>query len=115
MKRYPITRRLLLLVVVVLAATLVWGLAGALAASSSTPPAQLVLKIGWTSEPDNLNPFIGWATTTYEIWAVNYDFLFSWGIKNQPILDLATQFPTEQNGGISPNGKVWTIHLRPNV
>ena len=74
-----------------------------------------MLKIGWTSEPDNLNPFIGWATTTYEIWAVNYDFLFSWGINNQPILDLASQFPTKANGGISPDGKIWTVHLRPNL
>ncbi len=28
------------------------------------------------AEPDNLNPFVGWATTTYEIWTVNYNFLF---------------------------------------
>ena len=117
MKRTLATRRLLLVVVVLLAAGLVWGLAGALAASSSPSPSsgQAVLRVGWTSEPDNLNPFVGWATTTYEIWAVNYDFLFSWGINNQPILDLAAQFPTEANGGISPDGKIWTIHLRPNL
>ena len=117
MKRNPTTRRLLLIVVVLLAAGLVWGLAGALAASPSPSPSsgKAVLRVGWTSEPDNLNPFVGWATTTYEIWAVNYDFLFSWGINNQPILDLAAQFPTEANGGISPDGKIWTIHLRPNL
>ena len=92
MKRNSTSGRLLLVVVVLLAAGLVWGLAGALAASSSPSPAfgKAVLKIGWTSEPDNLNPFIGWATTTYEIWAVNYDFLFGCGINNQPILDLAS-------------------------
>ena len=117
MKGKSTTGRLLLFFVVLLAAGLVWGLAGAFAASSSPSPApgQAELKIGWTSEPDNLNPFIGWATTTYEIWAVNYDFLFSWGINNQPILDLASQFPTKANGGISPDGKIWTVHLRPNL
>ena len=50
MKRNPTTRRLLLIVVALLAAGLVWGLAGALAASSSPSPAsgKVVLKIGWT-------------------------------------------------------------------
>ena len=117
MRGVSITGRLLLVLVVLLGAGLVWGLAGALGANSSPSPSsdQAVLRVGWTSEPDNLNPFIGWATTTYEIWAVNYDFLFSWGIHNQPVLDLASEFPTKQNGGISANGKVWTIHLRPNV
>jgi peptide/nickel transport system substrate-binding protein len=117
MKRNPTTRRLLLIVVVLLAAGLVWGLAGALAASSSPSPApgKVVLKIGWTSEPDNLNPFIGWANTTYEIWAINYNLIFGYGINGQPTLDLAAQFPTKANGGISPDGKVWTIHLKPNL
>ena len=119
MKRSSHTRRILLLVAVLVAAGLVWGLASALATSSSPSPTptsgQVVLRIGWTSEPDNLNPFIGWATTTYEIWAINYDFLFSLGPSNQPILDLASQWPTKANGGISANGKVWTIHLRPNL
>ncbi len=62
----------------VLALGLAYGLASALAASSSPSPAagNVVLKLGWTSEPDNLNPFIGWATTTFEIWTINYNFLF---------------------------------------
>jgi peptide/nickel transport system substrate-binding protein len=118
MKRNPTTRRLLLIVVALLAAGLVWGLAGALAASSSPSPAsgKVVLKIGWTSEPDNLNPFVGWATTTYEIWVVNYDFLFGFnGQTMAPTLSLAAQFPTQANGGISPDGKVWTIHLKPDL
>jgi peptide/nickel transport system substrate-binding protein len=118
MKRNATTRRLLLIVVALLAAGLVWGLAGALAASSSPSPAsgKVVLKIGWTSEPDNLNPFVGWATTTYEIWVVNYDFLFGFnGQTMAPTLSLAAQFPTKANGGISPDGKVWTIHLKPDL
>ncbi|MGZ4199027.1 MAG: ABC transporter substrate-binding protein, partial [Thermoleophilia bacterium] len=118
MKRNSTTRRLLLLVVVLLAAGLVWGLAGALAASSSPSPAtgNVVLKVGWTSEPDNLNPFVGWATTTYEIWTVNYNFLFGYdGQSFRPALGLAAQFPTQANGGISPDGKIWTVHLKPNL
>ena len=116
----PQIRRLLVpaVALAVLAIGLAFGLATALAASSTSAPNsnQLTLKIGWTSEPDNLNPFIGWANTTYEIWAINYDFLFGFGLNGgQSTLDLAAHWPTKQNGGISANGKVWTIHLRPNL
>ena len=112
----------LLILAVVLAGGLIWGLTSALAASPSpSPPSssssagQLVLKLGWTQEPDNLNPFIGYAEATYEIWALNYDYLFGMNINNQADLDLATAFPTTQNGGISSDGKVWTIHIRSGV
>ena len=46
---------------------------------------------------------------------MNYDYLFGMDINNQADLDLATAFPTKQNGGISPDGKVWTIHIRSGV
>jgi len=117
MQRDSQTRRLLLLVAVLLAAGLVWGLAEALAANSSPSPTsgQIVLKIGWTQGPDNLNPFIGWVNSDHEIWTLNYDCLFSRGLDGQPKLDLAARFPTKANGGISADGKIWTIHLKPNL
>jgi peptide/nickel transport system substrate-binding protein len=105
-----------LVVVAVAAVSLVWGCTSAFAASPSpSATGQVVLKLGWTEEPDNLNVFIGYADTTYEIWALNYSYLFGAGDHNQPTLDLASEFPTQQNGGISPDGKVWTIHIRSGV
>ncbi len=111
------SRLLLLVVAILLVAGLMWGLGGALAASSSPSPTsgKIVLKVGWLTEPDNLNPFIGWANSSYEIWGMNYDFLFGFGANEQPTLDVAREFPTQQNGGISPDGKVWTVHLRPDL
>jgi len=104
---------------VVLAVALAWGtIAGVASGSSPAPsssPGALTLRIGWTTEPDNLNPFIGLTNPNYEIWAMNYDFLFGYGLENEPTLDLAREFPTKENGGLSADGKVWTIHLRPNV
>jgi len=96
---------------------LAWGLTSSFATSAPPSPAsgKVILRLGWTSEPDNLNPFIGYADDTYEIWALNYSYLFGSGNYNQPTLDLASEFPTQQNGGISANGKIWTIHIRPNV
>ena len=98
---------------------IVWGLASALAASPAASPSsssgKVVLRLGWTEEPDNLNVFIGYQDTSYEIWALNYDELFGAGDRNQPMLDLATEFPTQQNGGISADGKTWTIHIRSDA
>ena len=30
-----------------------------------------------------------------------------------PTLSLAAKFPTKENGGISADGKIWTIHFAP--
>ncbi len=111
--------RPLLILALVLVVGVVWGLASALAASPAASPAsasgKVVLRLGWTQEPDNLNVFIGYQDTSYEVWALNYEELFGAGDRNQPTLDLASEFPTQQNGGISPDGKVWTIHMRSGV
>ncbi len=120
MERRPLagTRRFALLaVIVLLTGGLVWGLATAFASSSSPSPsaASVTLRIGWTEEPDNLNPFIGYQNETYEIWALNYDLLFGYGDRNQPTLDLASQFPTQANGGISADGLTWTIKIRSGI
>ena len=106
-----------LAVIALLACGLVWGPVTAFGASASPSPnaGNVVLKIGWTSEPDNLNPFIGYEDDTYEIWALNYDFLFGYGDRNQPTLDLASKFPTKANGGISADGLTWTIKIRSGV
>jgi peptide/nickel transport system substrate-binding protein len=115
--RHKGLRRLGIVLSLVLAATLAWGAVSALASSPSpaASPTKVVLKIGWTVEPDNLNPFIGWQNQDYEIWSINYSFLFGFGTSDKPTLDLASEFPTKQNGGLSADGKLWTIHLRPNL
>jgi peptide/nickel transport system substrate-binding protein len=109
-----ITRRLVLLALVVcllLVAGLAWGLAGALAADPSASPGgdPVVLRVGWTNDPDNLNPFIGAETSAFEIWMLNYDFLVGYDKDLRPVPDLATSWET------SADGKVWTFHLRSGV
>ena len=115
----PRSKRLLVpaLTVAVLAVGLAIGLTTALATSSSPAPSskQLTLRIGWATEPDNLNPFIGWENCDYEIWSLNYSFLFGSSDGFKPTLDLAREFPTVQNGGLSADGKTWTIHLKTGV
>ena len=110
------------LVALVVAALLAAGLTGVLtrgaaAASSSASPAAggVTLRIGWTADPDNLSPFIGVETAASEVLALTYDRLFGIGTDGSPIPQLATELPTTENGGISADGKTWTVHLRPGV
>lgn len=114
-RRNSIVRRLLVFLAGICILGLAWGVAGARAESSPSPADEVVLRIGWTQEPDNLNPFVGWSMTNPEVWAINYDVLFGRGVQNESILALAAEFPTKENGGISPDGRVWTIHLRPDA
>ena len=118
--RYPRRFGLLLLVAAVacvLGGSLIWGLAKAIAASESPSPSadKVTLRIGWPREPDNLNPFMGWENSSYEVWALNYSFLFGFGAKEEPTLDLASEFPTQENGGISADGKTITVKIKPDV
>ena len=98
MDRTSKTGRVALMVALaLLAAACLAAVASALAASPAASPSsssgKVVLKLGWTEEPDNLNVFIGYNSTDWEIWALNYDYLFSSGDYNQPTLDLASEVP----------------------
>jgi peptide/nickel transport system substrate-binding protein len=110
-RRWSSRLLLLLLLGGVLTAGLAWGLGSAVAADPSASPAadKVVLHVGWTNDPDNLNPFIGAETSSYEIWLLNYDFLTGYSLDLQPTPDLATSWET------SPDGKTWTFHLREGV
>ena len=76
---------------------------------ASPADAKVVLRIGWTNDPDNLNPFVGAETSSYEIWLLNYDFLVGYSLDLGPTPGLATSWEA------SPDGTVWTFHLRDGV
>ncbi|MFA4965925.1 MAG: ABC transporter substrate-binding protein, partial [Thermoleophilia bacterium] len=103
-------RVLVVALVVILAAGLIWGIGSAVAASESPAPddGKIVLHMGWTNDPDNLNPFIGYESSSYEVWALNYDLLVGFrasDMSNQPGIGLATAWET------SPDGLVWTFTI----
>jgi peptide/nickel transport system substrate-binding protein len=112
------SRRRIVVVVVtaILAFGLVWGLAQALASSSSPAPAgKVVLKLGMTNIPDNLNPFVGQLSSCYEIWSLNYDLMvgFSAGDYGHPQGAAATGLADSWK--MSDGGKIWTFHIRSGV
>ena len=83
------------------------GLAPAVASDASPAPGvgKTILRLGWTHDPENLNPFIGYGSE-YEIWALNYELLVGFRARdmaNVPGVGLATAWET------SADGKVWTF------
>jgi peptide/nickel transport system substrate-binding protein len=103
-------RLLVAVSVALLALGLLWGIASAMASSDSPSPAagKTTLRLGWTNDPDNLNPFIGYESSSYEIWAINYELLVGFRAKdfaNVPGVGLATDWQT------SDDGKVWTFTI----
>ena len=102
----------IMLCIVLLSAGLAWGIAGSPAGGSPSPaPSAGALKVqfGTTFDADNLNPFVGYSGTSYEIFHLNYDFLVGYNTDLSPRPELATSWET------SPDGKVWTFHLRQGV
>jgi len=111
-------RRLALAAVVTLLAVgLLWGLGSALAASpSASPGGKTILRMGWTVDPDSLNPFIGFLSSSYEVWSLNYDILV--GMRST---DLSRPQGLGQATGLAykwshtPDGLVWTFKVRDGV
>jgi peptide/nickel transport system substrate-binding protein len=91
------------------------GIYGGPRPSSPSGERSCVLRLGFVGDVDNLNPFLGLEQLSYEAWVLTYSLLFLNGTDGRPTLDLAAKFPSHENGGISADGKVWTIHIRPNV
>ena len=97
-----------------LAAGLMWGLSAAAAASTSPASSggseKVILRLGWTREPDNLNPFVGVSASCYEVWHLQYDLLNGY--------DAATLLPKPEfaeSWSHSADGLTWTFKIRPGM
>ncbi len=67
----------------------------------------MALKIGYTADADNLNPFVGYNAVAYEVWHLNYDLLVGYNTKDySPAPEYATSW------SVSPDGKTWTFKIR---
>jgi peptide/nickel transport system substrate-binding protein len=66
--------------------------------------------VALTSDVDSFNPFLGVEANSYEMWALNYDFLVNYKMTDMsPAPGLAEKWET------SPDGKTWTFHMRDGV
>ena len=84
-------------------------------ASGSTSDAPALLRVGWTSSPDTLNPLVTYSSASWEVFRLNYDQLFDYNPDLSPRLSLASELPTKANGGLSADGKTITVKLREGV
>jgi peptide/nickel transport system substrate-binding protein len=71
---------------------------------------KVTFTVAFTSDVDSLNPFLGVEATSYELWALTYDYLVNYSMKDMsPAPGLATSWDT------SSDGKTWTFHVRKGV
>lgn len=73
------------------------------------------LRIGAYEEPDSLNPAVTSMSFAGDTFQLLFDGLIRYDDRGRPIPDLATVVPSQQNGGISRDGKTITYHLAPNA
>ncbi len=107
-------RGVLLTAAVVLSGGFVWGMTSALASNATPSPSngKVILRLGWTAGPDNLNPFIGTTSSAFTVWYMNYDTLVGLNttdVAPNKTTGLATNWTT------SPDGKIWTFTIRRNA
>ncbi len=74
-----------------------------------------VLRIADLAEPDSLNPYLSQMDISYDLSSLVYSYLIVANDRGKLIGDLATEVPTLRNGGISPDGRTYTYHLRRGV
>jgi peptide/nickel transport system substrate-binding protein len=73
------------------------------------------LRIGDTQDFDNLNPHLSTSLILGNLNELTMAYLVRYGADNRPVPELATEVPTEANGGIGKDGKTITWHLRKGV
>lgn len=88
--------------------------AGSSAPASTGPtarptPSDATLKVGWSSEPDTLNPLTTYSTEAEEVLQLVYDKLLGYGLDLKPEPELASSF------AYSTDNKSITFHLQPNA
>jgi peptide/nickel transport system substrate-binding protein len=66
--------------------------------------------MAWLDEVDSFNPFNGYQASSYEAWALMYDYMVGYSMKDMsPAPALATSWET------SPDGLTWTFDIREGV
>ena len=77
--------------------------------STAPTPSQATLKVGWSSEPDTLNPLTTYSTEAEEVLQLVYDKLLGYGLDLKAEPELASSFE------YSADGKAITFKLQPTA
>jgi peptide/nickel transport system substrate-binding protein len=79
------------------------------ASGSPGGPSTSTLRIGWSSEPDTMNPLTSYSTEALEVQQLIYDKLTDYDANLKPVPALTT------SSDVSSDGKTVTYHLRQGV
>jgi peptide/nickel transport system substrate-binding protein len=83
---------------------------------TATPePTHKIVTFAWTQEPDTLNPYYTnmWFSTILE--QIYNCWPWEWDDQNVPYPKLLTEIPSMENGGVSADGLVITMHLKDGL
>jgi peptide/nickel transport system substrate-binding protein len=89
--------------------------ASASAAAPADDSGKVIYKIGWTRQPDNLNPFIGYEAPAFEAWYLTYDSLIGYDPKTLSATKGANSTGLATDWSVSDDGLVWTFTIRENA
>ncbi len=92
-------------------AVLLWG-CSKVAGGWGTPH---VLRVGMVSDPDSLNPLLGYVERQIDLSQLYCETLVGLDDRNRLIPLVADAVPSRANGGVSPDGKTIVYHLRHGV
>jgi peptide/nickel transport system substrate-binding protein len=82
-------------------------------ANSWTQPH--VLRFSDAGDVNTLNPHLGQFADIGYLSSMTMAYLIKWDEHNRPYPELATEIPTQANGGVSKDGLTITFHLRRGV
>jgi peptide/nickel transport system substrate-binding protein len=88
---------------------LIFILSTILSACSGSAGNGAIVKIGWTDEPDSLNPGMAVLTESFSIFSLIYDSLYELNLDGTYSLSLA------ESVDVSKDGKVWKFKIRNGV
>jgi len=83
--------------------------AGTAPAASAAGPSQATLRVGWSSEPDTMNPLTTFSTEATEVLQLIYDKLIGYSTDLTPEPELAATWET------APDGLSTTYRLQPGA
>jgi peptide/nickel transport system substrate-binding protein len=106
--------------VLAIVATLVLECASAQSGTATTPirnpwTTPHVLTISDGGDLSTLNPHLAQSAPVANLSEMTMAWLIRWDKHNQPYPELATEVPTQANGGVSSDGLTITYHLRKGV
>lgn len=109
--RHRIVRRSRLLAASgALLATLAPGLALLPSAPAQASEEDITFTVAILTDADSFNPFVGIKATSFEMWALTYDYLIGYSME-----DMSPQPAVAESWDTSDDGLTWTFDLRDDV